>query len=636
MNQPAERDAALHLRTMVDSVPALLAYWDVNLRCRFANRAYETWFGADPQGLIGRTLQELLGAELFALNEPYIRQVLAGSVQTFERLIPGPAGTRRHGLSTYVPAFEDGVVVGFTVHVADISQLKAAEAALRASEQRFRSLAECAPIGIFEADAMGKRTFTNARWQQIYGLTPQQAGTDVWLEKLHPADRPQVMALRQQALAQGQPFALTYRIQRAPDAVHTLHALGQPLLDEHGHQQGFVGTVEDITDRQQAEQRLHDSEALLDRTGRLVAVGGWQLDLRSGTLTWTDQTRRIHEVAPDHRPTLDAAIAFYAPEARPTLRAAVQAAIDHGQGWDLELPFVTATGQARWVRALGEAEFERGVVVRLVGALQDVTASRQQRLQLDRAQQARAASEQHALALDQLLRERSDMLDVLAHEVRQPLNNASAALQGAASAIGSVCALPVAERLERAQAVLATVMASIDNTLAVASLLARPEPIQRTDTDIDLTLDCAISDMPPAARARIRIERATHTRTASMDMSLMRLALRNLLANALSYSPADAPVTLRVSDSDEPLALVIEVVDAGSGLPPAFAARLFERGAHAPRLQPGANQGLGLGSYIVRRVMELHGGLAELTRNGPDGATIRLTVVQPGDDELAG
>ncbi|OYU93815.1 MAG: hypothetical protein CFE45_20460, partial [Burkholderiales bacterium PBB5] len=490
MNPPADRDTALHLRTMVDSAPALLAYWDTSLRCRFANRAYETWFGTAPQGLIGRSLPELLGAELFALNEPYIRQVLAGNVQTFERLIPGPAGTRRHGLSTYIPAIEHGVVVGFTVHVAEISQLKAAEAALRSSEQRFRTLAECAPIGIFESDTAGNRSFTNSRWQQIYGLTPQQAATDAPSHLLHPDDQAQVLAARDRALTQARPFDMVFRIQHPDGRIRTLHTQAQPLLDEQGMQSGYVGTVEDITDRQQAEQRLRDSEALLDRTGRLAAVGGWQVDLRDGTATWTDQTRRIHEVDADYRPTLEEAIDFYAPEARPTITAAVQAGIDHGQAWDLELPFVTATGRARWVRAFGEVEFENGVAVRLVGALQDVTASRQQRLQLDQAQLARAASEQHAQALDQLLRERSEMLDVLAHEVRQPLNNASAALQGAASAIGSVGALPVVERLERAQAVLATVMASIDNTLAVASLLARPEPIQRTDTDIDLTLDC--------------------------------------------------------------------------------------------------------------------------------------------------
>jgi len=174
------------------------------------------------------------------------------------------------------------------------------------------------------------------------------------------------------------------------------------------------------------------------------------------------------------------------------------------------------------------------------------------------------------------------------------------------------------------------VQASIDNTLAVASLLARPAPILPSDTDIDTLLAVAVADMPVAQRRRVVIDRATSTRTASMDMSLMRLALRNLLSNALRYSPSERPVTVRVTDSDDPLALVIDVEDGGVGVPPDSVHRLFERSIHR-RADLAPPHGLGLGLYIVRRVMELHGGRAELVRNNADGATFRLLVVQHAD-----
>ncbi len=229
------------------------------------------------------------------------------------------------------------------------------------------------------------------------------------------------------------------------------------------------------------------------------------------------------------------------------------------------------------------------------------------------------------------LSERSEMLDVLAHEVRQPLNNASAALQAALAPLKRADAALAGGPLLRAVGVLAEVQASIDNTLAVAALLVGQQ-LAREDTDIDALIAVAIGDLPEADAGRVRVERLTATRTASMDASLMRLALRNLLSNALKYSPRDMPVLVRVADSDEPLALLIDVVDCGPGIAPELLAQLFERADRRPAGASGSRR-KGLGLYIVRRVMELHGGSVKLQHNGPDGSTMRLVIDQAGDDD---
>jgi signal transduction histidine kinase len=356
------------------------------------------------------------------------------------------------------------------------------------------------------------------------------------------------------------------------------------------------------------------------------------VDLRTDVLSWSQQTHRIHEVAPGFVPDVATAIDFYAQAARPVIAAAVQAGMDHGTPWDLELPLVTAQGQAIWVRSQGDVEFEDQRPVRLIGAIQNITEQRRRRLELQQEHELRLQLEAQVQHTERLLRERSEMLDVLAHEVRQPLNNASAAMQSAGLALGGLQGQTATPRLLRAQAVLAQVLASIDNTLAVAALLARPDPIARADTDIDALLSVVMADISVPQRQRLRIERQTSTRTASMDMSLMRLALRNLLNNALQHSPTDAPVVLRVADSDEPLALLIDVVDAGGGIAADLVPRLFQRGVHRGRARAQLGQGHGLGLYIVRRVMELHTGTVQLQANGPQGVTMRLVINQPHGD----
>ncbi len=215
------------------------------------------------------------------------------------------------------------------------------------------------------------------------------------------------------------------------------------------------------------------------------------------------------------------------------------------------------------------------------------------------------------------------MLDVLAHEVRQPLNNASAALQAATVELARTGQQAAAEPLRRAEAVLGDVQASIGNTLAVASLLVGGERIEGVDTDIDALIEVAIADMPRDERARVVVERATNTRTASMEPGLMRLALRNLLSNALRCSPPGSPVVVRVSDSDEPLALILDVIDRGAGIADAQVPSLFQRGSKRPG---GRRQGLGL--YIVHRVMELHRGSVLVERSSAGGTTMRLVVNQ--------
>src|ERR1044071_8349549 len=82
------------LHQIVDRIPSMLAYWDAEQRCRFANRAYERWFGVSPEALIGKHLTELLGP-LYKLNLPYIEGVLRGEPQEFEREIPDPESDRK-------------------------------------------------------------------------------------------------------------------------------------------------------------------------------------------------------------------------------------------------------------------------------------------------------------------------------------------------------------------------------------------------------------------------------------------------------------------------------------------------------------------------------------------------------------
>jgi diguanylate cyclase (GGDEF)-like protein/PAS domain S-box-containing protein len=125
---------------VMDNVDALLGYWDKDLRCRFANAAYGVWFGMSRKEMVGISMKDLLGP-LFELNLPHIRAVQQGEIQVFERDILLPDGTLRHSLASYYPDVIDGVVVGFSVQVADVTRMKELELELQAAKTQAEMLA---------------------------------------------------------------------------------------------------------------------------------------------------------------------------------------------------------------------------------------------------------------------------------------------------------------------------------------------------------------------------------------------------------------------------------------------------------------------------------------------------------------
>lgn len=128
--------------SVVNHIPAMVAYWDSNQRCVFSNDAYREWFGKSPEQMKGMSMKELLGP-LYELNLPYILRALKGEKQVFERRIPLPKGGFRDSIATYTPHLVGGEVRGFSVHVADVTSLRDREAAFeRALRDRDRAQAE--------------------------------------------------------------------------------------------------------------------------------------------------------------------------------------------------------------------------------------------------------------------------------------------------------------------------------------------------------------------------------------------------------------------------------------------------------------------------------------------------------------
>ena len=142
--EAALRASDLELRTIADSLPFLIAFVDTGLVYRFANRAYEDWFGLHPKDVVGRHMRDMVDEAGFALRRPAIERALAGETATLELSWPHRDGRRREAEVRYMPRLDPhGVVLGLHVFVLDVTErTEAAETLRDAAEALERRVSE--------------------------------------------------------------------------------------------------------------------------------------------------------------------------------------------------------------------------------------------------------------------------------------------------------------------------------------------------------------------------------------------------------------------------------------------------------------------------------------------------------------
>ena len=153
--------------------------------------------------------------------------------------------------------------VRFIGTVLDITDHKRAEAAIQQAEERFRSVATLAPVGIFQTNRDGHCLFVNEAWCEIVGSSFAEALGDGWQRFLHPADRRRVIAEWRHATANKLNQSTEFRFLNPQTGVRSVVASAAIMLDCSGQLNGYVGSVVDVTDRKAAEDAVRASEARL-------------------------------------------------------------------------------------------------------------------------------------------------------------------------------------------------------------------------------------------------------------------------------------------------------------------------------------------------------------------------------------
>ncbi len=368
--------------------------------------------------------------------------------------------------------------------------------------------------------------------------------------------------------------------------------------------------------RERAMPELHERNIFRDRAERIAGVGGWELDLRTREVKWTDQTCRIFELQPGHMPTYEGSLQHYDETGRRRIAETADEAIRTGKPWDIELPMVTAGGHAIWTRSVGLVEYEDGKPVRLVGALQDITGLKAAEAELQNAKNAADAANQA----------KSRFLATMTHEIRTPLNG-----------IVGITRLLLDETLTPRQQQLAqlidgsaqSLMVLVNDFLDLAKIEAGHTALEQVPFSLDQMLDELAALFGYRASAKSLLFRREKAQGApdwiQGDPARLRQILNNLLSNALKFTPK-GEVALTVTPDGEGLRFTVS--DTGIGIPQDVLPRLFEPFVQADASTTRKYGGTGLGLSIVAHLSELMGGRIEVDSAPGKGARFSLILPQ--------
>ncbi|HVE17268.1 MAG TPA: PAS domain-containing protein, partial [Chthoniobacterales bacterium] len=255
----------------------------------------------------------------------------------------------------------------------DITDRKRIEQTVRESEERFRNIADTAPVMIWVADRDNLGTFFNKAWLDFTGRSMEQESGEGWIDSVHPDDLEHCLSICGGSFTARRAFQIVFRLRRADGEYRWVLDNGTPRHRD-GEFLGYIGSCVDITDQKRVEEDLRSSHAQLKDSQRLANVGSWELDIAARTTRWSDEWYRIFELPRNVPGDLETFLSRVHPNDRAIVIEAETRALSARAPFVVDFRIVRPSGEVRSVRAIVEAiRNGEGELVRLAGAVQDIT-----------------------------------------------------------------------------------------------------------------------------------------------------------------------------------------------------------------------------------------------------------------------
>jgi PAS domain S-box-containing protein len=261
------------LRQISDNIPAMIAYWDRDGICRFANKAHYERFGLTAEQLVGMSLEEAFGRRLFnrqsfASRRARIAAALRGERQLFDQSDMDDDGAIRHWQTEYLPHRAGGQVLGFYALVIDITQRKIAEGRLAEQEARLATTSRMGEIGGWELDQAAPGPIWSEMVYRIHDLpVGEMPALESALDFYPPEARTIVADAVAAAFEQCKPFDIVVPFITAAGRHRWVRSIGEPQV-ANGRCTRIIGAFQDVTESRQAEETLRSAKDAAEAANR--------------------------------------------------------------------------------------------------------------------------------------------------------------------------------------------------------------------------------------------------------------------------------------------------------------------------------------------------------------------------------
>ncbi|MBM4137650.1 MAG: PAS domain S-box protein [Nitrospira sp.] len=415
-------EAKEKINNIIESISDAFVSLDTDWRYTYVNKKAGEIFGRRPEDLIGKHIWTEFPE---GIDQPFYKAYYkAVEEQKFVQIEEYYPPYDRWFENRIHPSKE-----GLSIFFTDITERKRVEEKMRLSEERFSNAFHVSPAGMtITRVADGKFIDVNESFLRMFEFSREEAigHTSTELKMLSPQERGKL--IQSQLESEGlRDFELEARSKSGRIINILFSSKPMELEGETCH----ITTMIDITERKKAEEALRYYKILLEETGRIAKVGGWEFDPVSLKGTWTDEVARIHDLDPEMETNVELGLSFYQSESRTKIETAVKEAIELGKPYDLELELITAKGNHKWVRTIGHPVIENGKVIKVRGSFQDVTDSKKVEEELrkyrehleDLIKERTAELEQANIKLKEFDRLKSMFIASMSHELRTPLNS---------------------------------------------------------------------------------------------------------------------------------------------------------------------------------------------------------------------